>query len=89
MQYNERAVKEDESRMNEANPNTDTAPGREGGDEALADSSPNDSRSDEKVIVNEQRGNKTVNAPSQTGANTSEADSNDEEIIDDSEETDE
>lgn len=41
---------------------------REGGDDNLADSSPTDSRSDEKVIVNEQRENKTVNAPSQTAA---------------------
>jgi hypothetical protein len=54
---------------------------REGGDDSLADSSPSDSRSDEKVIVNEQRENKIVNAPSQTAANTSEGDSNDEEII--------
>ena len=54
---------------------------REGGDDNLADSSPTDSRSDEKVIVNEQRANKTVNAPSQTAAHTSEGSGNDEEII--------
>ena len=57
-------------------------PRREGGDDALAESSPTDSRSDEKVIVNEQRANKTVNAPSQTAAITSEGSSNDEEILD-------
>ena len=51
----------------------DVTPRREGGDDALAESSPTDDRSDEKVIVNEQRGNKTVNAPSQTAANTSES----------------
>jgi len=46
---------------------------REGGDDALENSSPSDANSDEKVIVNEQKGNKTVNAPSQTAANTSES----------------
>lgn len=56
--------------------------GREGGDDSLANSSPTDSRSDEKVVVNEQRANKTVNAPSQTAANTSEGSSYDDEIID-------
>jgi len=51
----------------------DVTPRREGGDDALAESSPTDNRSDEKVIVNEQASNKTVNAPSQTAANTSES----------------
>ena len=55
---------------------------REGGDDSLAESSPTDIHSDEKVIVNEQRANKTVNAPSQTAANTSEGNSFDDEIID-------
>jgi len=55
---------------------------RKGGDDSLVESSPTDSRSDEKVVVNEQRANKTVNAPSQTAANTSEGSSNDEEILD-------
>jgi hypothetical protein len=62
-------------------PGKESSREREGGDDSLADSSPTDSRSDEKVIVNEQRGNKTVNAPSQTAANTSEGSSYDEEII--------
>jgi len=35
----------------------DVTPRREGGDDALAESSPTDSRSDEKVIVNEQMSN--------------------------------
>ncbi len=52
-----------------------------GDDESLESSSPNDTRSDEKVIVNEQRGNKTVNEPSQTAPNTSEDISSDEEIV--------
>jgi hypothetical protein len=60
----------------------DSTPRREGGDDSLAESSPTDNRSDEKVIVNEQRENKIVNAPSQTAANTSEGNSNDEEIMD-------
>lgn len=55
---------------------------RDGGDDALADSSPTDIHSDEKVIVNAQRENKTVNAPSQTAANTSEGNSYDDDIID-------
>lgn len=58
------------------------ANGREGGDDSLIDSSPTDSRSDEKVVVNEQRENKIVNAPPQTAANTSEGNSYDEEIMD-------
>ncbi len=59
----------------------DLTPRREGGDDSLAESSPTDSRSDEKVIVNEQRENKIVNAPSQTAVNTSEGNSFDEDII--------
>ena len=57
------------------------ANGREGGDDSLVNSSPTDSRSDEKVVVNEQRGDKIVNEPSQTAVNTSEGNSNDEEIF--------
>jgi hypothetical protein len=57
------------------------ANGREGGDDSLVNSSPTDSRSDEKVVVNEQRGDKIVNGPSQTAANTSEGSSNDDEIL--------
>lgn len=55
---------------------------REGGDDALAETSPTDSRADEKVIVNEQRGNKAVNIPSQTAAHTSEEEGSDEDVID-------
>ena len=61
---------------------SENAPGREGGDDALENASPTDDRADEKVIVNEQREDKIVNAPSQTAANTSEGNSFDEEIID-------
>lgn len=67
--------KREEESWSEAN-------GREGGDDSLVNSSPTDSRSDEKVVVNEQRSNKTVNTPSQTAANTSEGSSDDEEIMD-------
>jgi hypothetical protein len=59
----------------------DQTPRREGGDDALAESSPVDSRSDEKVIVNEQRGDKTVNTPSQNAAHTSEGQGSDEDIV--------
>jgi len=58
----------------------DTTPRREGGDDSLAESSPTDDRSDEKVIVNEQRENKIVNAPSQTAVNPNEGSSYDEEL---------
>lgn len=58
------------------------ANGREGGDDSLVNSSPTDTRSDEKVVVNEQRGDKILNGPSQTAANTSEGSSNDDEILD-------
>lgn len=44
----------------------DSTPRREGGDDALAETNPTDSRLDEKVIVNTQSENKIVNAPSQT-----------------------
>ena len=49
---------------------------REGGDDALQ-MSPEDTRADEKVIVNEQKENKAVNAPSQTAALPSEAEGSD------------
>ena len=54
---------------------------REGGDDSLENANPSDSRADEKVIVNEQASNKTVNAPSQTAVNPSENVSSDEETI--------
>ena len=56
-------------------------PRREGGDDAIGESSPSDSRLDEKVIVNEQREQKAVNAPSQTAAHTSELEGSDEDVI--------
>jgi hypothetical protein len=56
--------------------------GREGGDDALEYSSPTDSRSDEKVIVNAPRAHKSVDKPSQTAPDTSEAQGNDKEILD-------
>jgi hypothetical protein len=67
----------------------DVTPRRIGGDDSIAESSPGDSRSDEKVIVNEQRGDKTVNTPSQTAVNTSEGNSYDDEIIDQVQDSDE
>lgn len=50
----------------------DETPRREGGDDALAETNPSDSRLDEKVIVNTQSEQKIVNAPSQTEAHPSE-----------------
>ena len=40
----------------------DVTPRREGGDDAIAERNPADSRMDEKVIVNEQDSQKIVNA---------------------------
>ena len=59
----------------------DVTPRKIGGDDSAEEVSPDDNRADEKVIVNEQRANKTVNAASQTAANTSEGSSSDEEIL--------
>ena len=55
--------------------------GREGGDDSLASTSPTDTRADEKVIVNEQREHKIVNAPSQTAVNADLNVSGEEEIV--------
>jgi hypothetical protein len=65
-----------------SNSSPDVRYGREGGDDALEYSSPTDSRSDEKVIVNAQRAQKSVDKPSQTTANISEAHGNDKGILD-------
>lgn len=54
---------------------------REGGDDSLANASPDDSRADEKVIVNEQRESKIVNEPSQTAAHPSEIEGQDEDVV--------
>ena len=58
----------------------DVTPRREGGDDALAETNPSDSRLDEKVIVNEQSENKVVNAPSQTDPHMSESEGTVDEI---------
>jgi hypothetical protein len=62
----------------------DQTPRKEGGEDSIENMSPTDDNADEKVIVNEQREHKTVNAPSQTAANTSEGISSDEDTIDNS-----
>lgn len=46
----------------------DMTPRREGGDDALAETTPTDARADEKVIVNEQESNRTVNTTTQPEA---------------------
>lgn len=58
----------------------DVTPRREGGDDALSETNPSDSRMDEKVIVNEQSESKIVNGPSQTDAFSSGNDSTVDEI---------
>lgn len=58
----------------------DVTPRREGGDDAIAETNPLDSRLDEKVIVNEQRENKIVNSPSQTGPHFSEGENTVDEL---------
>lgn len=77
---NPRDPRQKESTINEVEP--DMTPRREGGDDSLAESSPIDTRSDEKVIVNEQRSDRAVNTPSQTAPHTSEGQSYDDDIID-------
>jgi hypothetical protein len=60
--------------------NADRTPRREGGEDSVENIPPDDSRADEKVVVNTQRENKIVNEPSQTAANVSEnSTTNDEE----------
>jgi len=59
----------------------DQTPRSEGGEDSVERISPTDSRADERVIVNEQREHKTVNAPSQTAANTSEETGSEEDIL--------
>jgi hypothetical protein len=54
---------------------------KEGSDDSLENANPNDSRADEKVIVNEQSSNKAVNAPSQTAVNTSEREGSDDDTV--------
>ena len=65
-------------------PSDPTQQSREVTEDSSEDISPTDDNADEKVIVNEQREHKTVNAPSQTAVNTSEGISNDEDTIDNS-----
>lgn len=70
--------KENKERSSETRP--DTTPRREGGDDALAEKNPLDSRMDEKVIVNEQSEQKIVNSPSQTDAHPGEGTNRVDEI---------
>ena len=58
-----------------------TTPRKEGGEDSLAETSPQDTKADEKIIVNEQREDKIVNVPSQTAAHTSELEANDDDVI--------
>jgi hypothetical protein len=58
----------------------DVTPRREGGDDALSETNPSDSRLDEKVIVNEQSEQKIVNSPSQTEAHPAEGGNTVDEI---------
>ena len=58
----------------------DVTPRREGGDDALAESSPLDSRSDEKVIVNTKRGEeKIANGQAEKAASTNDNNSGDQQ----------
>ena len=54
---------------------------KEANDDSLENANPNDSRADEKVIVNEQTSNKTVNAPSQTAVNSSDSEGSEEDSV--------
>ncbi|HVG42100.1 MAG TPA: hypothetical protein VM888_10865 [Chitinophagaceae bacterium] len=59
----------------------DQTPRREGGEDSVERISPTDSRADEKVIVNEQREHKIVNAPSQTADNSSEETGREDDVL--------
>ena len=72
--------KDPRKKQDPGKPDPGTGNERDGGDDALQ-SSPTDSRLDEKVIVNEQRSEKIVNTPAQGAANDSESQGNDEEIV--------
>jgi len=84
MQKNTNSPGPQDRKSDRSNYFPDQTPRREGGEDSAEDMSPTDNNADEKVIVNEQREHKTVNAPSQTAANTSEGISNDEDTIDNS-----
>lgn len=72
-------AKEDNTRSTfETRP--DETPRREGGDDALAETNPSDSRLDEKVIVNTQGENKIVNSPSQTDPHPGEGENRVDEL---------
>ena len=59
----------------------DQTPRKEGGEDSVESISPTDSRADEKVIVNEQREHKIVNAPTQATNVTSEETGSEEDIL--------
>lgn len=80
----EKRLKDLDSNNLENNFYPDQTSRREGGEDSVEQMSPTDNNADEKVIVNQQRENKTVNEPSQTAANTSEGISNDEDIVNNS-----
>ena len=77
---NQQDPKDPRKKQQPGNPDSKAGNEREGGDDALQ-SSPTDSRLDEKVIVNEQRSDKIVNSPAQAATNDSESTGNDEEIV--------
>jgi hypothetical protein len=58
----------------------DETPRREGGDDALAETNPSDSRLDEKVVVNTQSENKIVNSPSQSEPHLAEGENRVDEL---------
>lgn len=80
MNYQQEPPKDPRKKQQPGSPDPKVSNDREGADDALQ-SSPTDSRLDEKVIVNEQRSDKIVNTPAQGGINDSESSGNDEEII--------
>lgn len=54
--------------------NNESSTGREGADDSLASIRPTDDRADEKVIVNTQEAQQTVNRPSQSEIDSSYSD---------------
>lgn len=70
MNYNKGPRNKEDNTSSTFETRPDVTPRREGGDDALAERNPGDSRMDEKVIVNEQESQKVVNTEeNNNGAN--------------------
>lgn len=72
--------RQNESEAGYENP-PDVTPRREGGDDALAETNPLDSRADERIIVNEPKEELSDNSASQSGLHSSQIENNDQNVL--------